>query len=112
MISWTDDLSPYTKFLPGELQPYLNPGVTLNIENKGVSGEVTSEIKTRAVYSNWDIVILLGGTNDISDRHQPVEEIWQHLLEMYTKFEEAQATILAVTVPRIRQVPPLAHSPV
>lgn len=67
-----------------------------------MSGETTREIKMRAKYTGWDIVILLGGTNDLGD-YEPAE-IFSNLQEMYSNFEKETTTVVAVTVPGIRMV--------
>lgn len=94
---------PYSLFLPALLAPHLAPDWSADVANHGVSGETTGEIKLRApTDSKWDVVVLLAGTNDLGKYE--VDPIWHNLCEMYTKFEAAGATVVAVTIPNIRIV--------
>lgn len=104
LTAWSDPFQPYTKFLPDMLASAVAKGWTLDVANYGACGETSAQIKRRAPYSavKWDFVVLLAGTNDLST--QEADSIWANLQEMYTAFEQADAVIVAVTLPNVRLV--------
>lgn len=102
MISWGEDNVPYSSFLVELLAPHMAKECTVNVSNQGVSGETTAEILQRAPFGeHWDVVVLLGGTNDLGTHE--AEAIWRNLHEMYTRFEASptKPLIVAVTIPNI-----------
>lgn len=103
MVSWGEPMAPYSDHLPALLAPHLAVLWSVSVSNQGVSGELTEEIKDRAPYkTKWDVAVILGGTNDLGD--VDVDAIWDNLRDMYTKFEAAQAVVVAVTVPNVCMV--------
>jgi lysophospholipase L1-like esterase len=75
------------------------------IEVSGVCGELTADMAMRfrrdVLERKPDVVVILGGTNDLGWNARP-EEIMRNLLKMYEQARGAGIKLMAVTVPSLR----------
>lgn len=96
---------PYYHATPyGELlQAWLGEKGTVSI--RGVNGEMTSEMVRRfswdVLESQPDMVIILGGTNDLGADIEP-ERIFNNLVTLYDQARNALISPVAITVPSLR----------
>jgi len=97
--------APYYHATPyGELlQAWLGEKGTVFI--RGVNGEMTSEMVRRfscdVLESKPDVVIILGGTNDLGANKRP-ESIFNNLVTLFDQARTASISPVAVTVPSLR----------
>jgi len=91
--------TPYGLFLQERL------GSRARIEVSGVCGELTADMAMRyrrdVLERKPDLVVILGGTNDLGWNARP-EEIMRNLLKMYEQARGAGIRLMAVTVPSLR----------
>ena len=91
--------TPYGLFLQERL------GIRARIEVSGICGELTADMAMRyrrdVLERKPDLVVILGGTNDLGWNARP-EEIMRNLLKMYEQARGAGIRLVAVTVPSLR----------
>lgn len=86
-------------------------GIPFVLHERGVSGETVPQmiprlhtILARAKESGhpYDIVCILGGTNDLGNRERTYEDIFVSLHDLYQQVHahNAAATVLAITIPQ------------
>jgi len=92
--------TPYGHFL----QEWL--GGTVEIQVRGICGELTGEMALRfrrdVLQQQPSHVVLLGGTNDLGWNARPVE-IMKNLVKMYESARAARVIPIPVTIPSIRK---------
>jgi acyl-CoA thioesterase-1 len=103
---WVES-TPYTSFLEKKL---LGMGesqrkkLRFQIDNKGVSGELTGEMLARfdrdVTSVGPDFVIILGGSNDLGWGISP-RRVFNNLVEMYEAASASGIQIIACSVPSI-----------
>jgi len=98
---------PYTYFLKRKMTELLSSAgkaVEVKIHNRGINGDITSNMLRRfqsdVVDLQPDYVIILGGSNDLG-WPLPVEEIYGNLRWMYVKALENKIRPVACAVPSI-----------
>jgi len=83
----------------------------IEFDNKGVPGELVKYMYSRLVTllgkKSYDIIIILGGTNDIGWGIDP-HHIFENLRRLWMTAKESEAQVVACTVPPIG----LVYSPV
>lgn len=95
---------PYTKKLTELLNAEKN-NVTYNIYNEGISGEcVYPEMVTRMPqllqkYKPLDLVIIIGGTNDLMHKNCTKGHLFEKIKEMHDLAHQAGVKTVAVTIP-------------
>ena len=96
---------PYTIRL-SKLLSENHPSLKFNVENKGiygefVCGEMTSRLpKVLKECGPYDIVIILGGTNDIIEPEQGLEEtLFEGIKMLHTEVKGHGAKCIALTIP-------------
>jgi len=91
--------TPYGHFL----QEWL--GGTVEIQVRGICGELTGEMALRfrrdVLQQQPSHVVLLGGTNDLGWNAQPAE-IMKNLVKMYESARASRVIPIPVTIPSIR----------
>ena len=118
-IAYPSTWTPYTKFLEELTQEHLlGLGLDMSVEilNKGVCGDLTSDMLNRfsrdVVKQKPDYVIILGGTNDIGWNLHP-SHIFHTLKTLYDVAESKRIEPVACTVPSILGfddlIPPRLH---
>jgi alpha-L-fucosidase len=102
--STVDDPSPtlYTRALQSRMEN--ESGFRVEFVNRGVSGEVTEEMLARfevdVIDAHPDVVIVLGGSNDLGWGIEP-SEILGNLIGMYDRAQERGIRPVACTVPSV-----------
>jgi len=100
---------PYTEFLNGMADDFLkqvgkDDTVEVTIMNRGVNGELTSDMLLRlrrdTIALRPNCVIVLGGTNDIG-WGVPVEEIFANLTRMFHMAIDNGIEAIGCTVPSV-----------
>ena len=95
---------PYTKKLTELLNAEKN-NVTYNIYNEGISGEcVYPEMLNRMPqllqkYKPLDLVIIIGGTNDLMHKNCTEGHLFEKIKEMHEMAHQAGIKTVAVTIP-------------
>ncbi|KAF7134137.1 hypothetical protein CNMCM5793_005816 [Aspergillus hiratsukae] len=104
------DYHPYALTLKDKLQAAF-PKITLTIDVDGLPGDLAisppgkflSRIKAKFDQSNYDWVIVLGGTNDLGRRY-PTSKIYPALQEVWEVALANGANVLALTIPECSAV--------
>ena len=95
---------PYSKKLT-ELLNAENNTNTYNVYNEGVSGECVYQEMTGRMplilqkYKPLDLVIILGGTNDLNQMNCSERNLFEHIKQLHDMAHEAGAKTVAITVP-------------
>jgi len=100
-------VTPYTDHLKDLAQSYIDThklGIRLEIVNKGVCGELTSNMLIRfnkdVLEQQPDYVIIIGGSNDVGWGIYP-KEIFNNLKAMYDKAETGHVQPISCSIPSI-----------
>ena len=101
--------TPYTRFLAEKAEGFLNQegasALHAVFTNKGITGELTSEMlgrfDTDVVSQNPDAVIVLGGSNDLGWGYEP-STVAENLQEMYGNALANDIEPVSCTVPSVR----------
>jgi lysophospholipase L1-like esterase len=101
------DYAPYTDVLTRRLGP------TVQVENYGVDGDLTSgmleRLRLEVLPRNPDLIILVGGANDLG-WGMGQDEILRNLTEMMEGSLSAGATVVVGSVPPIAGFPSLTET--
>lgn len=100
-------LAPYTEYLKNLAIDFLKSRkaeVRIDIMNKGVCGDCTSDMLMRfdrdVVKKEPDYVIVLGGTNDLGGGENPIN-VFDNLKKLYQRAESNNINPIACTIPSI-----------
>ncbi len=78
------------------------PETSFIIDNKGICGQLSSEVyrrlKTHLSASSYHLVIFWGGANDIAMGY-PVNTIWNNLWQAFKFTQERSTAFMLVTIP-------------
>jgi lysophospholipase L1-like esterase len=100
--------TPYTRFLAEEVEGFLSregaSGLQVGFMNRGVTGELTSDMlgrfETDVVSQRPDAVIVLGGSNDLGWGYEP-STVAENLQEIYEKARAKGMEPISCTVPSV-----------
>ncbi|RME54581.1 hypothetical protein D6777_03325 [Candidatus Woesearchaeota archaeon] len=68
------------------------------VENPGTSKDITGEFERNNVPENYDIVIIMGGMNDVSSNFRKPIQIINDLESLYKKVKEKNKVLVAMTI--------------